>query len=153
MAHTYTQIFVQFVFAVQWRQNLIAEQWRQDLEKYICGIIRNKKSKPLAIYCNPDHCHILISLNPNSSLAEMANAIKTNSSKWINENKLTQGRFAWQAGYGVFSYSRSQLRNVTNYIKNQAEHHAKTTFREEYQRHLTEFGINYEEAKIFEFRE
>ena len=109
MANTYTQIYVQIVFAVKHRQNLISETNREKLEKYICGIISNKKSKPLAIYCNPDHTHVLIGLHPSVSISDMARDIKANSSKWINENNWLKQEFHWQTGCGAFTYSKSQV--------------------------------------------
>lgn len=151
MANTYTQILVQIVFAVKGRQNLISEKHREPIEKYICGIVANKKSKPLAIYCNPDHCHILIGLHPSVSISEMARDIKANSSKWINENKWVMGKFTWQEGYGAFTYSRSQLNQVVQYIRNQPEHHRKKTFREEYIDFLEKFEIKYDGKYVFEF--
>ena|SRR5690606_9656897 len=125
MANTYTQILVQIIFSVQGRQNLIAEKYREQIEKYICGIISNKQSKPLAIYCNPDHCHVLIGLHPDISISEMVRDVKAGSLKWINENHWIAGKFAWQKGYGAFTYARSQLNTVVQYIDKQPEHHRK----------------------------
>jgi len=153
MANTYTQILVQIVFAVQGRQNLISEKHRERIEKYICGIISNKKSKPLAIYCNPDHCHVLIGLHPSVSISEMARDIKAISSKWINENKWVMGKFSWQEGYGAFTYGRSQLDQVVKYIRNQPEHHRKKTFREEYMNFLQKFEIEYDAKYLFDFND
>ena len=153
MANTYTQILVQVVFAVKGRQSLISEKHREQVEKYVCGIIANKKSKPLAIYCNPDHCHILIGLHPSVSISEMVRDIKANSSKWINENKWVLGKFSWQEGYGAFTYSRSQLSQVVQYIRNQPEHHRKKTFREEYMDFLQKFDIEYDDKYVFEFND
>jgi REP element-mobilizing transposase RayT len=151
MANTYTQILVQIVFAVKGRQNLISEQYREQIEKYICGIITNHKSKPLAINCNPDHCHVLIGLHPTISISDMARAIKANSSKWINENKWVIGGFSWQNGFGAFTYSRSQLNQVVQYIRNQPEHHRKKSFREEYLEFLENFEIDYDDKFLFVF--
>jgi REP element-mobilizing transposase RayT len=153
MANTYTQLLVQIVFAVKGRQNLIAEKHREQLEKYICGIISNKQCKPLAIYCNPDHCHVLIGFHPSQSISDVARDIKANSSKFINDNHWIQGKFEWQEGYGAFTYSRSQLNAVVNYILNQREHHRKKTFREEYLNFLQKFEIEFNEKYIFEFIE
>lgn len=153
MANTYTQILVQIVFAVKGRQNLISEKHRESIEKYICGIVTNKKSKPLAIFCNPDHCHILIGLHPSVSISEMARDIKANSSKWMNENKWVMGKFVWQEGYGAFTYSRSQLNQVVQYIRNQPEHHRKKSFREEYMEFLEKFEIEYDDKYLFEFND
>jgi REP element-mobilizing transposase RayT len=122
MSNTYTQIYVQIVFAVQDRQNLIAEKHRDELQKYICVIISNKKSKPLAIYCNPDHTHVLIGLHPSVSISDISRDIKANSSKWINDKRLIIGKFNWQSGFGAFTYSRSQIDSVIKYILNQPEH-------------------------------
>ena len=153
MANTYTQILVQIVFAVKGRQNLIVPKMREPVEKYICGIISNKLSKPLAIYCNPDHCHVLIGLHPSISVSEMTRDIKASSSKWINENQWLKGKFSWQESYGAFTYSRSQLDNVVQYILNQPEHHRRKSFREEYLAFLQKFGIEYDEKYLFKFIE
>lgn len=151
MSNTYSQILIQIVFAVQGRVNLIPKNHREELEKYICGIISNNKSKPLAIYCNPDHCHVLIGLHPNVSISEIAKHIKSNSSRWINENRWMPGNFRWQKGYGAFSYSRSQLDTVVNYILNQPAHHRKKTFKEEYLALLNEFDVDYSNEYLFDF--
>ena len=153
MPNTYTQIYIQIVFAVQGRQSLVSESWRERLEKYICGIISNNKSKPLAIYCNPDHTHVLIGLHPGFSISDMARDIKANSSKWINENRLVVGKFNWQEGYGAFSYAKSQIDVVVKYILNQPEHHKKRGFREEYLSMLQKAEIEYEEKYLFEWYE
>ncbi len=151
MANTYTQIYIQIVFAVQNRTNLITEKFRDQLEKYMCGIISNNKSKPLAIYCNPDHTHILIGLHPSISVATIAGDIKASSSKWINENKFVVGKFNWQDGYGAFSYSKSQIDDVCKYILNQAEHHKKRTFKDEYLSILQKLNIEYNDSYLFEW--
>ena len=129
MANTYTQIYVQIVFAVKGRENLIHEKHREKLEKYICGIVNNKESKPLAIYCNPDHLHILIGLKSNTSVSDITRDIKANSSKWINEKKFIVGKFSWQEGYGAFTYAKSQIDAVAKYIHNQHQHHQKKSLR------------------------
>ena len=98
MPNTYTQLYIQIVFAVQGRENLISEKFRDNLEKYICGIISNNKSKSIAIYCNPDHTHVLLGLHPSFSVSDMARDIKANSSKWINENKFIRSKFNWRKG-------------------------------------------------------
>lgn len=153
MANTYTQIYIQIVFAVQGRHNLISESNREQLEKYMCGIVSNKKSKPLAVYCNPDHTHILIGLHPSVSISDMARDIKANSSKFINEEKWIRGKFSWQEGFGAFSYSKSQIGAVAKYILNQHEHHKKKTFKEEYVNFLEKFKIDYNEKYLFDYYE
>lgn len=151
MANTYTQIYVQIVFAVQGRDNLIKEGFRDELEKYLSGIITHNKSKLLAIYCNPDHTHVLIGLHPTISVATIAGDIKASSSKWINQNKFVLGKFNWQDGYGGFTYSKSQIDEVAKYILNQPDHHKKRTFREEYLSILQKWEINYDEAYLFDW--
>ena len=153
MANTYTQIYVQIIYAVKGRQNLIIEKHRQEVEKYICGIIKKNQSKPLAIYCNPDHVHVLIGLHPSFSISNMARDIKGNSSKWINEQKIIKGQFNWQEGYGAFTYSKSQLDAVCQYIINQPEHHKKSTFKEEYLLFLKKHEIDYDERYVFDWNE
>ncbi len=153
MANTYTQMYVQLVFAVQGRQNLIREEIRENVEKYICGIVSNKKSKPIAIYCNPDHTHILIGLHPTISVSDMARDVKANSSKWINENGWIRGKFSWQEGFGGFTYSKSQIDRVVKYILNQPQHHQKTTFRDEYIDLLNKFNIDYDDKYLFKWIE
>lgn len=151
MANTYTQIYVQIVFAVKGRENVIKEDFREKLEKYICGIVSNNKSKPLAIYCNPDHLHILIGLNPNTSISDITRDIKANSSKWINEKKFIVGKFSWQEGYGAFTYAKSQIDAVAKYIHNQPEHHKKNSFKEEYLAILNKAEIEFDEKYLFEW--
>jgi putative transposase len=151
MANTYTQMYVQIVFAVQGRENLINEKHRIELEKYICGIITNKKCKTLAIYCNPNHTHILIGLHPTTSISDITRDIKASSSKFINEKKWVVGKFNWQDGFGAFTYSKSQIDDVAKYILNQAEHHRKRTFKEEYLSILNKLDLDYDEQYLFEW--
>jgi len=149
MANTYTQIFVHIVFAVQDRECIIREQLRNELEKYITGIVNNNKSKLIAIYCNPDHTHLLVSLHPAISVATITGDIKSGSSKWINGNHKIMGKFNWQDGYGGFSCSKSQLHDISSYIINQPIHHKTKTFREEYLETLRKSEIDYNDAYLF----
>jgi putative transposase len=149
MANTYTQLYVQLVFAVKHRQSLIKEEIRIDLQKYISGIISNQNHKILAIYVMPDHCHILVGLNPKDSISDLVRTIKSNSSKWVNETNLVKHRFQWQEGYGAFTYGQSQIPNVIQYVLNQKEHHRKKTFKEEYSDFLKNFNIEHDEKYLF----
>jgi REP element-mobilizing transposase RayT len=151
MANTYSQIYIQIIFSVKYWENLIKEEYRDELEKYITGIVKNKNSKLLAIYCNPDHTHVLIGLDPNVSASEIARVIKSSSSKWINQNNWYQGKFKWQNGFGVFSYSRSQIDLVVNYILNQHEHHRNKSFKVEYLEMLKKFEIKYDDEYLFDW--
>lgn len=153
MANTYTQMYVQIVFAVHGRANLINDSLRDELEKFICGIISGNKCKPLAIYCNPDHTHILIGIHPTMSVSKITEQIKSSSSTWINQRKIIVGKFNWQLGYGAFTYSRSQLDDVVKYILNQPTHHKRKTFREEYLSLLEKSQIDYDERYVFEWIE
>ena len=150
MANTYSQIHVQIVFAVKGRENLIKEEHREELQKYITGIINNKNQKTLAIYCMPDHTHILVGMKPNLSISDLVRDIKANSSSFVTDNEWVN-KFNWQEGFGAFSYSKSQLDLVVKYILNQAEHHKKRTFREEYLDFLQKFEIEYDEKFLFEW--
>ncbi len=151
MANTYTQMYVQIIFAVKGRRNLISETHRDEIEKYICGVINNNKSKPLAIYCNPDHIHVLIGMNPSLSISDLVRDIKANSSRWINEKKWISEQFRWQEGYGAFTYSKSQLDSVIKYIIGQPEHHKMWSFKHEYLELLKKYEIEFDEKYLFEW--
>jgi len=151
MANTYTQFNIHAVFAVKGRQNLLVNKFREDLFRYISGILKNKGQYPLAVNGYKDHVHIFFELNPSSSISDILRDVKANSSKWINENKLVVGKFSWQEGYGGFSYSRSQRDTVINYITNQEKHHSKSTFKEEYLELLRKFEIEFKDEYVFEF--
>src|ERR1043166_7146222 len=132
MANTYTQIYIQVVFAVEGRQNLIRPEHNDELQKYITGIVSGQRQKLIAINNMPDHLHMVVGLRPDSSLSDLVRDVKAGSSKFINEKRWAVGRFSWQEGFGAFSYSRSPLGEVIRYVENQQQHHAKKTFREEY---------------------
>lgn len=149
MATTYTQIHIQGIFAVQSRECIIQNNWRDELYKYITGVIKNNKHKPIVINGSPDHIHVLFGMRPSQSLADLMQDIKSNSSRWINEKRFLKGRFQWQEGFGAFSYGKSQLSDVIKYINNQEEHHKKRTFIEEYKELLRLFEVEYDEKYIF----
>jgi len=149
MANTYTQIYIHIVFAVEGRYNLIRDEFREELHKYITGIIQNEKHKLIIINSMTDHVHILIGIKPDNNLSDLVRDIKANSSKLINEKKWIKGRFNWQEGFGAFSYSHSQLDSVANYIRNQKKHHTKRSFREEYIELLEKFNVEYDPKYIF----
>ena len=153
MANTYSQITIHIVFAVKYRENLLKTKNREELYKYISGIIKNKNQKLLAINGASDHVHILIGMSPSIALSDLVRDIKNNSSKFINDKKWILGKFQWQEGYGAFSYSRSQRPEIINYINNQEEHHKKASFREEYLNILKKFDVEYNDEYLFEFFE
>src|SRR3954467_7246278 len=138
MANTYTQMYIQFVFAVQNRASLIQSHWKDELYKYMTGIVHTNKHKLIAINGMPDHMHVFVGYKPHQSIPDLMQDVKGSSSKWINEKGLVSGKFQWQEGYGAFSYSHSHIHNVYKYIENQEEHHRKKTFSEEYVEFLNE---------------
>jgi putative transposase len=153
MANTYTQLYVQIIFSPAGRQNLISEHIKNDIYKYITGIIKNKNQKPMIINGMPDHVHIFIGLSPDISISDLVRDIKSNSTSYINEEKLIAGKFSWQKGYAAFTYSKSQVEKVVNYIQRQEEHHRIKSFREEYLEFLKKYEIEYDEKYLFEWYE
>ena len=142
MANTYTQLYVQIVFAVNGRQNLIKKEHREELHKYITGIVQKRSQKMLSIFCMPDHLHTLIGLQPNINISDLVRDIKTGSTNFINDTWGLSHKFSWQEGFGAFSYSRSQIDTVIKYILNQEVHHKKMNFREEYLGFLKSLRLN-----------
>jgi putative transposase len=153
MANTCSQIYIQTVFAVSGRESLIKPVFKEELYKYIAGIVRNQQQKLIAINAMPDHVHILLGLKPSMALADLVREIKADSTNFINKNKLVHGRFNWQEGYGAFSYGQSQLNTIVRYIQNQEKHHHKQSFKNEYMTLLRKFDIGFEEKYVFKFIE
>ncbi len=138
MSSTFSQIYIQIVFAVKGRNNLIQSSWEEELYKYITGIITNKGQKLITINGISDHIHILIGLKPSCRLSDLVREIKKSSNSFIKEKNFTRYKFEWQEGYGAFSYSHSALDNVIAYINKQKEHHRK-------------FEIEFKDEYLFEF--
>jgi putative transposase len=151
MAGTFSQIYIQMVFAVQNRNSIINKAWEEELYKYITGIIQNKGQKLLAINGMPDHIHILIGMKPSCCLSDLVREIKKSSNEFIKAKSFTRFKFQWQEGYGAFSYSHSSLDNVIAYINNQKEHHKKCSFKDEYKEFLTKFQIEHKDEYLFEW--
>lgn len=151
MANTYSQIYIHCVFAVKGRENILNVNFRDELFKYMYGILKNDNVFPLAIGGWTDHVHVFFELPPDIKISDIMRMVKATSSKWINENKFVRGKFQWQEGYGAFSYARSQRDTVIKYIMNQKEHHRRRTFKEEYLELLKKFEVEYNEKYIFEF--
>ncbi len=149
MANTYSQIYIQVVFAVEARQYLIRSEFKEELHKYITGIISERGQKLIAIHCMPDHMHILIGLKPSMPLSDLVRDVKSGSSNFIQQKRWVVGRFGWQEGFGAFSYGHSQIGSVVQYIQNQPEHHNQRSFRHEYLQFLRRFEINHNEKFIF----
>lgn len=153
MPSTFSQIYIQIVFAVKGRESLIHSSWEEELHKYISGTVKNKEQKLIAINGMPDHIHILIGMKPTCCLSDLVREIKKSSNDFIKEKKFVREKFTWQEGYGAFSYSHSSLDNVINYIKNQKEHHQKKTFKEEYLELLHKFEIEFKPEYLYEWIE
>ena len=151
MANTYTQIYIQIVFAVKGRQNLIPKKQKEELHKYITGIISKRGQKLLAINCMSDHTHIFVGMKPNICISDLTRDIKSASSKFIKDKRWLGNDFEWQEGFGAFSYAHSQLTNVIQYINTQEEHHRKRSFKEEYIDFLIKFKVDYNEKYLFDF--
>ena len=149
MANTYTQIYIQVVFAVEGRQNLIDPKHNDELQKYITGIVTAHRQKLITINNMPDHVHILIGQRPDSELSNLVGDIKSGSTNFINRNRWVRGRFCWQEGFGAFSYALSQLGSVIRYIQNQQKHHQKRSFQDEYVELLDKFEVAYDERYTF----
>lgn len=153
MANTYTQIYIRVVFAVSGRLSLIRSEHKEEIHKYITGVIRNNGHKLIAINGMSDHLHILLGLKPDMALSALVRDIKSNSSKFINESRLAHGKFGWREGYGAFSYGRSQLDTIIRYIQNQEKHHSHRSFKDEYLALLKKFEITFENKYVFTFLE
>lgn len=153
MANTYTQLYFHVVFAVKGRQKLIVKKWKDELYKYITGIITNKHQKLLAINGVEDHIHILIGTKPTCNLSDLVRDIKSNSSKWVNELNLTQKKFQWQSGFGAFTLGHSQLGTIINYIERQEEHHRSKSLNEEYIAFLKSYEVAYKKEYLFSANE
>jgi putative transposase len=147
---TFSQIYIQVVFAVKGRQSLIHTQWEEQLYKYITGIVQNKGQKMLAINGMPDHIHFFIGMKPNCCLSDLVREIKKSTNEYIRQKKFSPA-FYWQEGFGAFSYSHSHINNVVQYVMRQKEHHNQKSFKKEYLEMLKEFDIQFEESKLFEW--
>ncbi len=153
MVNTFSQIYIQIVFAVKGRENLIHQEWKDELHKYIAGIIKNKTHKPIIVNGMPDHIHVFVGLRPAIAISDLVRDIKNNSTNFINERNWVKRKFSWQEGYGAFSYGHSQIEAVYNYILNQEKHHKKLTFKEEYIDFLKKFDVEGGNKKMFDWIE
>ena len=149
MANTYTQVYIHIVFAVAGRACVIRPSRKEELQKYITGIVTRRKQKLIAINCMPDHTHILIGLKPDEAISGLVGKIKTGSTNHINEQRWVGCRFSWQEGFGAFSVSHSHLRVAINYIQNQESHHRRKSFQEEYLNFLKRYEVPFDKRYIF----
>ena len=151
MAGTFSQIYIQYVFAVKGRANLLQKPWREDVFKYMSGIIKGKNQKPIIVNGVEDHVHVFVGLKPSMCISDLIRDVKNNASNFINDQKFLDQPFSWQEGYGAFSYAHSQIDNVYKYIFDQEAHHQTKTFKEEYIDFLQKFEIEYNEKYLFDW--
>ncbi|EON75201.1 putative transposase [Lunatimonas lonarensis] len=151
MVGTFSQIYIQYVFAVRRRENLLEKPWREEVFKYIAGIIKGKNQKPIIVNGVSDHIHVFVGLKPSMNICDLVRDIKNNSSNYINEQGYVKGKFSWQEGYGAFSYGHSQIERVYQYIANQEKHHEKKSFKEEYIGFLKKFEIQFNDKYLFDW--
>lgn len=151
MANTFTQIYTQVIFAPEYREALISQSWEDELYKYITGTIQGEGHKIIAINGHKDHIHIFIGMKPHQSLSDLVKLTKTHSTNWINKREFVKGKFAWQKGYGAFSYGHSQIDEVAKYVMNQKSHHQQRTFKDEYLLFLKKFDIDFDDQYLFRF--
>lgn len=151
MANTYTQLYAQIIFSPKGRQNLIHDRIKIQIHKYISGIVKNQNQKLMIINGMPDHIHMFVGFSPDIALSDLIGVIKSNTTNYINDQKLILGKFSWQRGFGAFTYSKSQVPDVISYIQNQEQHHRKKTFKEEYREILEKFGVEYMNEYLFEW--
>lgn len=150
MANTFTQLYVQIVFSTKNRENILKQSFRDEVFKYISGIVKNKKQTPLAVNGTNDHIHIFLGFKPNAAISDLVRDVKHFSTEFINEKKFVHGKFNWQTGYGAFTYSHSQIDTVIKYIMNQERHHKEKTFKEEYLEFLEKFNVEYDVKYVFD---
>ncbi len=151
MAGTFSQLYIQIVFAVKGRENLIRKEWQAELNSYLAAIIKAKQQKPIIVNGMPDHIHAFVGLRPAMAISNLVRDLKNNSSNFLNESGFLKKRFSWQEGYGAFSYSHSHLEKVYNYILHQEKHHENKSFKKEYLGFLKKFQVDYDERYLFEF--
>jgi len=146
-------MYIQIIFSVEGRQNLLSKKWREEVFKYMSGIITNKGHKSIIVNGVSDHVHLFVGLKPFAAVSDLTRDVKNNSAKFINSKDWIKGKFSWQQGFGAFSYSHSHIDSVYNYILNQEAHHAKLTFKEEYMSFLEKFQIEYDDKYLFDWIE
>lgn len=150
MANTYTQLFVHIIFSTKGREKVLLKDFREELYKYISGILDHKNQKPFAVNGAIDHIHILVGIEPNISVSDLVRDIKHSSTNFIKEKNFIKHKFNWQKGYGAFTYSKSQIDSVVKYIMNQEGHHKQKSFEEEYLEFLKKFDVDYDSKYVFD---
>jgi REP element-mobilizing transposase RayT len=147
---SFTSLQYHLIFSTKKREPLIQPQWKADLHSYMGGIVRSLGGTPLIINGMPDHVHLAVRLKPAMDISDTLKVVKAKSSKWMNENAASRGRFSWQRGYAAFSVSASMMKRVITYIANQEEHHRYVPFEEEYLNFLKRHGIEYDARYVFD---
>jgi REP element-mobilizing transposase RayT len=150
MSQTLSGIFVHVIFSTKGREPLIVDEVAPRLHAYMGGIVRQEKAVALAVGGRDDHVHLLLSLSPKHAVSDMVRIIKANSSRWLHELSAAHAKFAWQAGYGAFSVSLSNIKAVKRYIGSQREHHQRMSFKEEFVMFLKKHEVEYDERYVFD---
>ena len=150
MPNTYSQLYIQAVFAVKYRNAVIEKEWKGQLMAVIGNLINETGCKTIIVNGVEDHVHCFFILKPSVSISDVMQSAKAKSSKWVNESNLMLNRFEWQRGFGAFSYSKSHVNNVYRYIENQEEHHKNQSFKKEYIEFLNKFEVDYDDRFLFE---
>lgn len=150
MAQSLSQVYVHIVFSTKNRQAIIDEAIQAGLFEYIGGICKGLECIPLRVGGHNDHIHVLCILSKKITQIKLLEEIKKQSSKWIKTKGESYRNFYWQSGYGIFSVNPSETDVVVNYIKNQAEHHAKRTFQDEFRAFLRKYNVDYDERYVWD---
>ena len=149
MPSSYISNLVHFVWSTANRQRWIQDTWQDDLFGYLGGVLRNKRGRLLRTGGMPDHVHLYTSLPATIAMADMANALKSNSSRWVHDHHESARGFAWQEGYGAFTVSKSGEARLMKYIDNQQQHHRTRDFQAEFIALLRAHGVTYDERYIW----
>ncbi|MCP4577646.1 MAG: IS200/IS605 family transposase [Deltaproteobacteria bacterium] len=150
MGNTYTSLYIHYIFSTKNRLSLIVPEIQDRLWPYVAGIAKNNNMKALAVGGMPDHIHILLSLPSTISVSKAIQSIKGNSSKWINDTFKTPSPFLWQKGYGAFTVNISILLDTVRYIQNQAVHHRRKSFKNEFLDFLKKNEVVYDERYVWD---
>jgi REP element-mobilizing transposase RayT len=149
--NTYTKLYVHCVFTPKGRHSLLNDSIRENVHKYIYGIIKGMRCYPVGINGTSNHIHILTGFYPALSISDLVRDIKRSSALYINNNRLLQQKFSWQEGYGAFTVGYRDLDRVYNYVLNQKTHHETTIFKDEYLALLTDEGVEFSGDYLCEF--
>lgn len=150
MPQSLARLHIHLVFSTKNRERLISHPVRDALHAYMATVLSNLGCAPVLINSMEDHAHLLFDLSRTVSISQAVEEVKKSSSKWIKTQRPEFGRFSWQAGYGAFAVSESNVETVRAYIANQPKHHRKRTFQEEFRLILERHGISFDERYVWD---